>query len=62
VITEPFQGLVQAFAAQLGAPGYEAVLVPHPVASRQPAQLERLAPAAAAVVLRHLTAGRAARP
>jgi hypothetical protein len=43
VISEPFQGRIAAYAAKLGAPGYGAVVVPHPVASRSSDYLEDLA-------------------
>jgi hypothetical protein len=43
VITEPFQGLVAAFSDTLGMAGYHNVMVPHPIASKDDAQLRKLA-------------------
>jgi hypothetical protein len=54
VITEPFQGLVQSFAATLGLPAYHAVVVPHPVASRTLDELRATAERAPAVARRQL--------
>ena len=34
IVSEPFQGRVQAYAAKLGIPGYGVVVIPHPVSSR----------------------------
>lgn len=42
-MTEPFQGLAARFAQNLGAPGYPAVMVPHPVATKDDATLDGLA-------------------
>ena len=55
VITEPFQGLVQSFAETLGAPGYHAVVVAHPIASKDARHLEVLAAQVAGAALRQLT-------
>jgi hypothetical protein len=54
VISEPFQGRIAAYAAKLGAPGYGAVVVPHPVATRSDSDLELLADHAVDQVARHL--------
>lgn len=43
LITEPFQGIVASHAAKLGAPGYHALVVPHPVWSRDEDALRALA-------------------
>jgi hypothetical protein len=43
LITEPFQGIVASHAAKLGAPGYHALVVPHPIWSRDAAGMEALA-------------------
>ena len=43
LITEPFQGIVASHAARLGAPGYHALVVPHPIWSKDEAGLEALA-------------------
>jgi hypothetical protein len=43
VVTEPFQGLAANFAATLGMPGYSAIVVPHPIASKNEAWLAKLA-------------------
>lgn len=43
VMTDPFQGLAAQFARNLGAPGYAAVMVPHPVATKDDATLDALA-------------------
>ena len=55
VITEPFQGLVQSFAETLGAPGYQAVVVSHPISSKDAARLEVLAAQVANAAVRQLT-------
>jgi hypothetical protein len=51
VISDVFQGIVQAFSASLGAPGYHQVVVTHPVSSKSPEHLRseaaRVADAAA---------------
>jgi hypothetical protein len=57
VLTEPFQGLAAAFAANLGMPGYPGVVVPHPVASKSDADLDRLAAGVADAVLARLLKG-----
>jgi hypothetical protein len=54
VITEPFQGLVASSAVKLGAPGYHALVLPHPVWGRSPEQLRRLVRGIADQALRHL--------
>jgi hypothetical protein len=43
IMTEPFQGLAARFAQNLGAPGYPAVSVPHPVATKDDETLDLLA-------------------
>jgi hypothetical protein len=43
LITEPFQGLVAAQAAKLGAAGYHALVLPHPVWGTEEVQLRALA-------------------
>ncbi len=43
MITEPFQGLAASFSATVGMPGYHNVMVPHPIASKDEAQLRKLA-------------------
>jgi hypothetical protein len=57
LITEPFQGIVASHAARLGAPGYHALVVPHPVWSQDDDGLEALARQVADVALAQLTAG-----
>ena len=48
LITEPFQGLVADLAARLGdLPGYRAVVLPHPVSSKDDVVLAELAQRAA---------------
>ena len=41
LITEPFQTVVAANAAKLGAPGYHTLVVPHPVWGKDPRELAR---------------------
>lgn len=43
LITEPFQGIVASHAAKLGAPGYHALVVPHPIWSRDEDGMRALA-------------------
>jgi hypothetical protein len=43
LITEPFQGIVASHAARLGAPGYHALVVPHPIWAEDEGGLEALA-------------------
>ena len=43
LITEPFQGVVAAAAARLGAPGFPTLTVPHPVWGKDEAALRALA-------------------
>ena len=43
LITEPFQGLVASGAVKLGAPGYQALVVPHPVWGKGPDELRVIA-------------------
>lgn len=57
VLTEPFQGLAASFAANLGMPGYPGVVVPHPVATRSDAELDRLAASVGDAVLERLLKG-----
>ena len=56
LITEPFQGIVASHAARLGAPGYHALVVPHPVWSKDEAGLAALARQVADTALAQLTA------
>lgn len=42
VITEPFVGLIERFAAMAKMPSYHAVVLPHPVASRSDEELRIL--------------------
>ena len=55
LITEPFQGLVASGAVKLGAPGYHALVVPHPVWGKGPDELRELAAAIADRALTQLT-------
>ncbi len=55
LITEPFQGLVASGAVKLGAPGYQALVVPHPVWGKGPEELRELAAAIADNALAQLT-------
>lgn len=57
VITDVFQGILAAFAENLGAPGYPAVVVPHPLSARPVDFLQARAREAADVALRHLVPG-----
>jgi hypothetical protein len=59
VISEPFQGRIAAYANKLGAPGYGVAVVPHPVSSRSPEYLAKLAIQTTDTVALHLgpTAG-----
>jgi len=43
LITEPFQSVVASAAAKLGAPGFHALTVPHPVWGKDEAGLRELA-------------------
>ena len=43
LITEPFQGIVASHAVRLGAPGYHALVVPHPIWSKDDEGLDALA-------------------
>ncbi len=54
VITEPFTVLTGSFARTLGAPGYPAMVVPHPISSKDDEQLRRMAEAVADSVARQL--------
>ena len=54
VITEPFQGLAASFSQTLGMPGYHTVTVPHPIASKDEAQLQELAARVTDTVVDHL--------
>jgi hypothetical protein len=49
LITEPFQRPIAAFAAGLGMPDYQTVVLPHPVSSRDVGFLRRIAADAAPV-------------
>jgi len=55
LITEPFQGLVASHAAKLGLPGYHALVVPHPVWSKDADGLRRLARGLVPAALAQLT-------
>lgn len=57
LITEPFQGIVASHAARLGIPGYHALVVPHPIWSKDEAGLEALARQVADAAVVQLTAG-----
>jgi hypothetical protein len=57
LITEPFQSLVADHAVRLGAPGYHALVVPHPVFGKSEAQLGELADALAARAVTQLVTG-----
>jgi hypothetical protein len=54
LITEPFQTVVAANAAKLGAPGYHTLVVPHPVWGKD---LQALARAVADQAFAQLTSG-----
>jgi hypothetical protein len=56
LITEPFQGIVATSAAKLGAPGYHALVVPHPIWGRDEETLQGLARQIADTALQQLTA------
>ena len=56
LITEPFQGIVATSAAKLGAPGYHALVVPHPIWGRDEETLQALARQIADTALAQLTA------
>jgi hypothetical protein len=43
LITEPFQSVVASAAAKLGAPGFHALTVPHPVWGKDEEGLRELA-------------------
>lgn len=55
LITEPFQGLVASGAVKLGAPGYHALVIPHPIWGKGPDELRDLAVAIADSALTQLT-------
>jgi hypothetical protein len=57
VITEPFVNLVAAYAARLGVPGYPVVVLPHPIASLDDADLQTLAAKAVPLALERLVTG-----
>jgi hypothetical protein len=57
LITEPFQGIVATSAARLGAPGYHALVVPHPIWGRDEDALRELARQIADTALAQLTVG-----
>lgn len=57
LITEPFQGIVASHAAKLGAPGYHALVVPHPIWSKDHDGLRALARQLVDAALAQLTAG-----
>jgi hypothetical protein len=45
LISDVFTGHIASFAVTLGMPGYHSAVVPHPVSSKDDAQLARLAAA-----------------
>jgi hypothetical protein len=55
VITDAFVGHVARFADALGLPGYPALVVPHPVSSKDHDHLARLAEGLAGAAAAHLT-------
>jgi hypothetical protein len=55
VITEPFQTLIATHAAKMGAPGFHAVVAPHPVYGKTEAELQELASAMADRAIAQLT-------
>jgi hypothetical protein len=55
IITEPFQRLVASQAVRLGAPGYQALVLPHPVWGRTPEQIDRFVRGIADDALRQLS-------
>jgi hypothetical protein len=57
LITEPFQTVVAANAAKLGAPGYHTLVVPHPIWGKDEAGLRALARSIADQALAQLTSG-----
>jgi hypothetical protein len=57
VVSEPFQGRVQAYAAKLGVTGYGVVVVPHPVSSRSAGFIAEIASRATESTARRLGAG-----
>jgi hypothetical protein len=56
VISEPFEGRIAAYANKLGASGYGAAVVPHPVSSRSVEQLAKVANQTVEAVALHLGA------
>lgn len=54
VITEPFQTVVASNAVKLGAPGYHATVVPHPVYGKSASELQSLAQGLAHTVIGQL--------
>ena len=59
VVTEAFQGAANARAAVLGLPEHPRVIVEHPLASRTPSEVEKVAVAAAARIVEGLSRGAA---
>ncbi|WP_187369302.1 UGSC family (seleno)protein [Baekduia soli] len=55
VITEPFAGLVAEFAITAGMPGHHHVTLPHPVATRQDAEVRALVAGVAGAIVQQLT-------
>jgi hypothetical protein len=55
LITEPFQGLAARFGATLGVPTYPTLIVPHPVSTKSPEQLEVLADRVVTAAISRLT-------
>jgi hypothetical protein len=54
LVSEPFQGRVQSYAAKLGIPAYGVVVVPHPVSSRPASFLAGLVADATEAVARQV--------
>jgi hypothetical protein len=54
IVSEPFQGRVQAYAAKLGIPAYGVVVIPHPVSSRSTEFLSDVAARATEATARQL--------
>ena len=54
LISDVFSAHVASFAATLGMPGYHSAVVPHPVSSKDAAQLARYAAAVAPRVAEQL--------
>jgi hypothetical protein len=57
VITQPFQAVIASNAVKLGAPGYHAIVVPHPVYGKSTSELQDLARGLAQTALAQLRGG-----